>query len=210
MCIRDSLHTARERRIGADHRGEDVTALGALFQALTERLKGDQLSADETKAIGQAAAQELIPYVKNDREQTAEANFAMSMSVENAKNPYQAAVWMNFSGNASTAPTGMDAINLAAWYIDRSDWPMSQDYSRGLGYIAAEDAQHGLDLLAKSNASSNDLPIVEALRLHATRNLAVLAASGSDLRLNALLSLCLLYTSPSPRDQRGSRMPSSA
>ncbi|QCI95803.1 CHAT domain-containing protein (plasmid) [Novosphingobium sp. EMRT-2] len=183
------LHTARERRIGADHRGEDVTALGALFQALTERLKGDQLSADETKAIGQAAAQELIPYVKNDREQTAEANFAMSMSVENAKNPYQAAVWMNFSGNASTAPTGMDAINLAAWYIDRSDWPMSQDYSRGLGYIAAEDAQHGLDLLAKSNASSNDLPIVEALRLHATRNLAVLAASGSDLRLNALLSL---------------------
>ena len=26
----------------------------------------------------------------------------------------------------------------------------------------------------------------------------------------ALLSACLLYTSPSPRDQRGSRMPSSA
>ena len=25
-----------------------------------------------------------------------------------------------------------------------------------------------------------------------------------------LLSICLLYTSPSPRDQRGSRMPSSA
>ena len=27
---------------------------------------------------------------------------------------------------------------------------------------------------------------------------------------NALLKACLLYTSPSPRDQRGSRMPSSA
>ena len=27
---------------------------------------------------------------------------------------------------------------------------------------------------------------------------------------NDLLNLCLLYTSPSPRDQRGSRMPSSA
>ena len=26
----------------------------------------------------------------------------------------------------------------------------------------------------------------------------------------ALLVICLLYTSPSPRDQRGSRMPSSA
>ena len=32
--------------------------------------------------------------------------------------------------------------------------------------------------------------------------------SGADF--NALLSNCLLYTSPSPRDQRGSRMPSSA
>ena len=27
---------------------------------------------------------------------------------------------------------------------------------------------------------------------------------------NAVKSICLLYTSPSPRDQRGSRMPSSA
>ena len=28
--------------------------------------------------------------------------------------------------------------------------------------------------------------------------------------LNKIMSVCLLYTSPSPRDQRGSRMPSSA
>ena len=33
----------------------------------------------------------------------------------------------------------------------------------------------------------------------------------SEMRyLEGLLILCLLYTSPSPRDQRGSRMPSSA
>ena len=43
----------------------------------------------------------------------------------------------------------------------------------------------------------------------------VLASSGSlaqDLlpRVAAQLNTCLLYTSPSPRDQRGSRMPSSA
>ena len=30
------------------------------------------------------------------------------------------------------------------------------------------------------------------------------------VRINTLLYVCLLYTSPSPRDQRGSRMPSSA
>ena len=29
-------------------------------------------------------------------------------------------------------------------------------------------------------------------------------------RLNESITACLLYTSPSPRDQRGSRMPSSA
>ena len=33
------------------------------------------------------------------------------------------------------------------------------------------------------------------------------AAAGADL---VLTNSCLLYTSPSPRDQRGSRMPSSA
>ena len=32
----------------------------------------------------------------------------------------------------------------------------------------------------------------------------------SDTTQNALINICLLYTSPSPRDQRGSRMPSSA
>ena len=33
---------------------------------------------------------------------------------------------------------------------------------------------------------------------------------GYDLMYGGGLLLCLLYTSPSPRDQRGSRMPSSA
>ena len=37
-----------------------------------------------------------------------------------------------------------------------------------------------------------------------------LAASGRGLSKNDWISTCLLYTSPSPRDQRGSRMPSSA
>ena len=34
-------------------------------------------------------------------------------------------------------------------------------------------------------------------------------ANGEDVNIN-LSTNCLLYTSPSPRDQRGSRMPSSA
>ena len=45
--------------------------------------------------------------------------------------------------------------------------------------------------------------------------LAVLAEDGSEMtnkmwEIRAMKKFCLLYTSPSPRDQRGSRMPSSA
>ena len=39
---------------------------------------------------------------------------------------------------------------------------------------------------------------------------AVLAADHNPEGISALFNICLLYTSPSPRDQRGSRMPSSA
>ena len=35
-------------------------------------------------------------------------------------------------------------------------------------------------------------------------------AVGDDVTIPAGAKVCLLYTSPSPRDQRGSRMPSSA
>ena len=35
-------------------------------------------------------------------------------------------------------------------------------------------------------------------------------AKQTPLNSNAIVNICLLYTSPSPRDQRGSRMPSSA
>ena len=36
------------------------------------------------------------------------------------------------------------------------------------------------------------------------------AATGAASKLSNMHNSCLLYTSPSPRDQRGSRMPSSA
>ena len=38
----------------------------------------------------------------------------------------------------------------------------------------------------------------------------LLCAAGGALAFGAAHTCCLLYTSPSPRDQRGSRMPSSA
>ena len=43
-----------------------------------------------------------------------------------------------------------------------------------------------------------------------TPSKAQLPAGEEDAKLLEEMELCLLYTSPSPRDQRGSRMPSSA
>ena len=43
-----------------------------------------------------------------------------------------------------------------------------------------------------------------------TRDLVELCSEELDWKRITTYSICLLYTSPSPRDQRGSRMPSSA
>ena len=42
------------------------------------------------------------------------------------------------------------------------------------------------------------------------KQLEALTSNGTDIEKYFALYICLLYTSPSPRDQRGSRMPSSA
>ena len=45
---------------------------------------------------------------------------------------------------------------------------------------------------------------------HQFEHLLIRMGKGSPSHRNRLLNACLLYTSPSPRDQRGSGMPSSA
>ena len=67
------------------------------------------------------------------------------------------------------------------------------------------------DIIAtESDVSASSLGAVDADQMFAWKRKGF-----SDVRLSQLLNttedeLCLLYTSPSPRDQRGSRMPSSA
>ena len=62
-------------------------------------------------------------------------------------------------------------------------------------------------------------PSVEDFRSQSAKTLIIdptesddeeLTQSGSSVPTDEHLEICLLYTSPSPRDQRGSRMPSSA
>ena len=72
----------------------------------------------------------------------------------------------------------------------RRDWISLAVLSVGLGVIVLDGTIVGVALPA----------IITDLKLDITQAQWV----------NSLYAVCLLYTSPSPRDQRGSRMPSSA
>ena len=69
--------------------------------------------------------------------------------------------------------------------------------------------------IQKAAAAGNPVTVVNTLSRH---NLGVGLPPGADIRFEGSVGYycgglntgCLLYTSPSPRDQRGSRMPSSA
>ena len=51
---------------------------------------------------------------------------------------------------------------------------------------------------------------VESLRKNQSDNKRIIATSPQGINIMEISNICLLYTSPSPRDMRRSRMPSSA
>ena len=86
-------------------------------------------------------------------------------------------------------------------------WVLARPIARG----APSDLDDSSDISIAGSAAS------KAARDAATAKMGSLESdpwseAGDDLKEEAarILKSCLLYTSPSPRDQRGSRMPSSA
>ena len=63
-------------------------------------------------------------------------------------------------------------------------------------------------LVASTGASAVDCPVSGGCHRADTGNISIFA--GCERETFERITPCLLYTSPSPRDQRGSRMPSSA
>ena len=93
------------------------------------------------------------------------------------------------------------------------------DLERGFGRRLNEHGFHGFiaDLFGKKfRGAPRDTMFGEMGRLKGDREslrdrmLAVLRSATSQQGVDGRRIVCLLYTSPSPRDQRGSRMPSSA
>ena len=79
----------------------------------------------------------------------------------------------------------------------------SRELSLLISLISCVLALFGMALLAGIELNTIDIALFTALT-------ALLIGFGFKSAPALLASTCLLYTSPSPRDQRGSRMPSSA
>ena len=77
----------------------------------------------------------------------------------------------------------------------------------GISHASAYQANPGFEIAGLVNRSSVTLPQVLAGRQVEPDFYSSLHEHKPEL---VSVNTCLLYTSPSPRDQRGSRMPSSA
>ena len=89
---------------------------------------------------------------------------------------------------------------------------ISERYGAALYDLASEkkcidDILNDFELVQKALKESSELrQVIKSPLVNSDEKLNILLKLFSKANLNN----CLLYTSPSPRDQRGSRMPSSA
>ena len=77
----------------------------------------------------------------------------------------------------------------------------------------ASEQKESMDVNVNNNLHQkiqDELKLLEEKNTTVIEQIKTKTEEISRLKESALLIICLLYTSPSPRDQRGSRMPSSA
>ena len=97
---------------------------------------------------------------------------------------------------------------LNALYAD----PLSSGRRNGAGGLSAKTVRYIHTILHKALSDACDARLVATNVAERAKPPRPKATKGNEIRFwtPEQLRSCLLYTSPSPRDQRGSRMPSSA
>ena len=177
--------------------GNTITASGKLIGSDTSLLANLDPAKPATvkKTDGLRLEMEFDAGVKLD-EQTVQLNKLSLTTAKGEAKPLTATLAKPMTlALGDTAATGSDSV--LAIQIDRldlADWPSF------VGQYASAGIADGTLNLTVSNGGRSF-----AVSLDSTvENLTIV---GADPKL---AGTCLLYTSPSPRDQRGSRMPSSA
>ena len=91
-----------------------------------------------------------------------------------------------------------------------SDKPLNDDINALDAEAAEANAEHGLDSRPSQDAGDDLAPLDAVIAERDEWKDRALRVAAEMENLKRRSETCLLYTSPSPRDQRGSRMPSSA
>ena len=127
----------------------------------------------------------------------------MSCSFSNFRSKRQELAWLT-----NTRPDIACAVNKAAQVTEEC---FSDEHIKFLNKVVATAKKYSTRGLIQQKLD------IESLRLVVYTDAAFTTNSDHTSQLGYLVLLCdvsnnccLLYTSPSPRDQRGSRMPSSA
>ena len=111
----------------------------------------------------------------------------------------------------------MPRFGLGVWQMDDNECKSSILHALDNGYRLIDTATaYGNENAVGEAIRSSKIPrdeifvVTKLRRVHATGFDETISQCRESLQRLGLDYVCLLYTSPSPRDQRGSRMPSSA
>ena len=88
--------------------------------------------------------------------------------------------------------------------------PIALTYITGIGRATAEEICSAVKIDASRRVNELSDAEVLAIREHIDANCSVEGDLRREVQMNIKRMICLLYTSPSPRDYAASRMPSSA
>ena len=117
-----------------------------------------------------------------------------------------------FQASASAGVLGLAVTNEDVYLAGNFLW-VGGEFHAGFAAVDANTGAVDSDFIMNVENSAADGQIARGIVVTSDGNSVFGLHFGTSINGNpreALVKICLLYTSPSPRDQRGSRMPSSA
>ena len=213
MCIRDSIIVAvlcdAFAAVTIENEEFDEKGIKSVADIFIESgLLGGRLSAMLNKKAAQVGDMEA-------------ALAAIDADGDGLTDLAELEAWMKATGAEEIL--GMGAMEVMARYDSDGSGQLDDDEMQEIKDWVARERQAAEEAAAKENMAITDMDYEHDKRgggpIDATAVMALMQQGGGGMSLameEKILNIennvmdCLLYTSPSPRDQRGARMPSSA